>query len=194
MKNESLPIFKIALIGSHSSGKTAIITAYHSKTFYENFEATIGANFISHEISIDGNEIELQIWDTAGQDRFKSIGPLYYRDAQCCVVVYDAINSDSFNEMNEYICDYLECSIVEGLIYIVCNKCDLVDDNSNKLIMKGKQYAEEHKFPFFETSAKTQEGIDDLFNDIARKLIEKRSEFKKSNVNDNNSQEKSGCC
>ena len=189
MDTNDCPIFKIALIGSHSTGKTTILTSYHTGKFMSETEPTIGANFISHMVNFDDETIELQIWDTAGQDRYKSIGPLYYRDALCCLAVYDATKEDSLLELDDFIGDYIECAVCDSMVFVVCNKCDLITEDRS-IVEKGREFAKKLNYPFYETSAKTGQGINEMFEDVVKYLHTKEIEKKNAaKIKQNNS-----CC
>ncbi|EAY11017.1 small GTP-binding protein, putative [Trichomonas vaginalis G3] len=172
-----IPVFKVALIGRHSSGKTSIITSYHRGEFLDRTEPTIGANFVSHLVNFNDKKAELQLWDTAGQDKYRSICPLFYRDALCCIVVYDCTVQASFDSLDDYINDYHEYAISPGLIYIAANKSDLAENDT--LIENGREYALKNNYPFFVTSAKTKEGIKELFEDIAEQLFLRNDEVER---------------
>ncbi len=83
-------------IGDSGVGKTSLIQMFEHSKFTENFKPTIGADFSNKEISINGKIVTLQIWDTAGQERYQSLGTAFYRGADCCLLVYDTTNLQTF--------------------------------------------------------------------------------------------------
>ena len=167
--------YKIALIGVDCVGKTSIANVYIHNIFDEKYTHTIGCDFFSKNVSVDGTYIDLQIWDTAGQERYKSLVNMYCRGADFLIAVYSADNDDSFESMEEYLRDAIEAT-EKCNIYIVCNKIDKIENVDP--INKGKSFADENKYTFFKTSAKTKEGIKELFEDIAKNAV------KTININD----------
>lgn len=158
---------KIALIGGQNVGKTSIIQRYVKHSFSDNPGVTINGSCIKKEVNLTKNKIILDIWDTAGQEKYRSIGPLFYRDAVCCIAVYNSADHVSFDALKEYIDDYKESGPENGLIFICANKIDLVDQDS-PLIKAGKDLAESMSVPFYMTSAKTGQLIDELFIEVAQ--------------------------
>ena len=169
--------YKIVLIGADSVGKTSIANVYINNIFDEKYTHTIGCAFFSKNVSVDGTYIDLQIWDTAGEERYKSLAKNFYRGANCLIAVYSAYHDDgdTFQSMEEWLRDAIEAT-EKCNIYIVCNKIDKVENVDP--INKGKSFADENKYTFFKTSAKTKEGIKELFEDIAKNAV------KTGNIND----------
>ena len=174
MDDDELRIYRIAMVGPHGAGKTSILNCLQSGCLDENEKPTIGANFITHKIQIGDEFVELQIWDTAGQDKYKSLGSSYYRDAYCVIAVYDLTEPDSIKSMDEYIQDYLEVvQINNPLVAVVGNKLDLFDqlpDGQGESL--GKKYTQDNQYPFFLTSAKTGAGINQVFEYVSKTLMD----------------------
>lgn len=185
-------VFKIALIGAHGTGKTALISKYHTNNFLEQTVPTVGANFVSHNVTIDNEIAELQIWDTAGQDRYKSIGPLYYRDALCCIGVYDVSRPDSLSSLDDYVEGYLDSALTDGIVVVVANKIDLDVDTKDEMISKGQQYAESRGFTFYEVSAKSGKNVNEVFEAVAKMLFSSSLSSKKNQLPEK--KKKDGCC
>ena len=165
-------IFKIILIGDTSTGKTSLINRYINKRFEDKYRCTIGVDFLMQKIYIDNTLIKLQIWDTAGMEKYKQITSSYYRGAQACIVVFDLTNIDSFYSLQQWVDDYCQISKNQNNIYIVGNKCDLNDFKVSKEdIMKFCQ--NNNGFKYLQTSAKTGEGVEKMFEDISNDLFEK---------------------
>jgi len=163
--------FKIVLIGAVAVGKTAIANVLQFQAFDPEYQPTIGAGFIPLEKKINGKNIELQIWDTAGMDQYRSLAPIHYRGANCAVIVFDQTNPSSADELNVWLDAYREIVTSTSLISIVANKDDLPNKNVN--LKPIREWAENNNFIFQITSAKEQRGINELFDIIAKQLVER---------------------
>lgn len=115
-------------LGDQSVGKTSIIHRFKYDAFEENYAATIGIDFITQKMYIEDRVITLNLWDTAGQEKFKSLIPSYIKDSHCVVVVYDLTSRDSFQSVEKWIADAKELRDDQALIVLAGNKADLVDD------------------------------------------------------------------
>jgi len=166
-------IFKIILIGDSNTGKTSLINRYINKRFEDKYHCTIGVDFLMKKIYIDNTLIKLQIWDTAGMEKYKQITSSYYRGAQACIVVFDLTNIESFYSLQQWVDDYCQISKNQNNIYIIGNKCDLNQDFkvSKEDIIKFCQ--NNNGFKFVQTSAKTGEGVEKIFEEISNELYEK---------------------
>ena len=131
-------------------------------TFIEDYQATIGLDFQSKNVQIDNQDIHLLLYDTAGQEKFRSLIPMYTRDANIILLVYDISNRDSFTNLSQWLKDLTNVNMEEVILCIVGNKIDLSDKRAVNT-EEGKKFAEEHDFIFQEISAKTGEGFSDLF-------------------------------
>ena len=135
---------------------------------------TIGGAYQQQNIILNnGTKIKLHIWDTSGQDRFRSMTNLYYRDAQVAILTYDVTNEESLEGLNYWLNELNDKVEIDDMILcLVGNKNDV--DASRKVVStsKGKAFAEEHNMIFFETSAKTGAGVKELFQAIAVKEYE----------------------
>ena len=146
-------------------------------TFIEDYQATIGLDFQSKNVQIDNQDIHLLLYDTAGQEKFRSLIPMYTRDANIILLVYDISNMDSFTNLTHWLKDLTNVNMEEVILCIVANKIDLVDKRvvTNE---EGQKFADEHDFIFQEISAKTGDGFSDLFY---KQLFEKiRTKFRPS--------------
>jgi len=165
---------KICLLGDVAVGKTSIASRFCKNIFNESYVNTIGGAYQQQTILLDNDiKMKLHVWDTSGDERFKSMTNLYYRDAQVAILTYDITNSQSFegltfwlNELNDKV------NKDNMLLFLAGNKCD-VDNNMKKVSSKeAKEFAEQNNMFFFETSAKTGTGIKELFKSIATKEYE----------------------
>jgi len=160
---------KIVLLGDSGVGKTSIAVRYVQESFSSKLPPTIGASFLTKRIAVDNFKIKLQLWDTAGQERFRSLAPMYYRGAVAAILVFDLTNETSFNKVKDWVTE-LRTNVSEEIIMcIVGNKADL--DAQRKITAdQGSEYAASIGATYYETSAKTNTGVDSIFLDIAKKL------------------------
>ena len=165
---------KIVLLGDISVGKTSIASRYCKNTFNEHHINTIGGAYLQQKIVLsNGVSIKFHIWDTSGQERFRTMTNLYYHDAQAAILTYDVTNEDSMKSLDYWINELKGKVETDNMILILAgNKCD-VSDNERKVDMrKGMQLAEKYGMTFFETSAKAGTGIIELFNEIGNRIYE----------------------
>ena len=160
--NPEIPKFKLIFLGDQSVGKSCIMNRFMNDTFTEEYQATIGLDFQSKNVQIDNQDIHLLLYDTAGQEKFRSLIPMYTRDANIILLVYDITSKDSFTHIPEWIKDLTNIKMEEVIFALVGNKNDL-DENRAVTIEEGQKFAQEHDFIFQETSAKTGDGFSELF-------------------------------
>lgn len=162
----SLDKYKLVFLGEQSVGKTSIITRFMYDTFDNNYQATIGIDFLSKTLYLENRTVRLQLWDTAGQERFKSLIPSYIRDSSAAVVVYDVTNRHSFMSTTKWIEDVRAERGLHVIIALVGNKTDLTDRRQVSFA-EGEAKSKEHEVMFFETSAKAGFNIKVLFKHLA---------------------------
>ena len=160
--NPEIPKYKLIFLGDQSVGKSCILNRFLNDTFIEDYQATIGLDFQSKNVQIDNQDIHLLLYDTAGQEKFRSLIPMYTRDANIILLVYDISNKDSFVNLSQWLKDLTNVNMDEVILCIVGNKIDLNDKRAINA-EEGKKFAEERGFIFQEISAKTGEGFSDLF-------------------------------
>eukprot|EP00918_Siedleckia_nematoides_P008216 GHVU01017802.1.p1 GENE.GHVU01017802.1~~GHVU01017802.1.p1 ORF type:complete len:226 (+),score=40.03 GHVU01017802.1:46-678(+) len=161
--------YKLVFLGEQAVGKTSIITRFMYDTFDNNYQATIGIDFLSKTLYVDDRTIRLQLWDTAGQERFRSLIPSYIRDSSAAVVVYDVTNRSSFLNTTKWIEDVRAERGTDVVIVLVANKTDLADRRQVS-VEEGEQKARENNIMFIETSAKAGFNIKALFRRLAGAL------------------------
>lgn len=170
---KSLTKYKIVFLGEQGVGKTSLITRFMYDTFDDNYQATIGIDFLSKTMYLDDKTIRLQLWDTAGQERFRSLIPSYIRDSRAAIVVYDITKRDSFEHIDKWIEDVNNERGKESVILcVVGNKTDLGEDRQVST-EEGKTKAELLGASIFmETSTKAGHNVKNLFKKIAKTLPE----------------------
>ena len=167
--NPEIPKYKLIFLGDQSVGKSCILNRFMNDTFTEEYQATIGLDFQSKNVQIDGQDIHLLLYDTAGQEKFRSLIPMYTRDANIILLVYDISSKDSFDHLPEWLRDLSNVKLDEVIFALVGNKNDL-EDKREVSTDEGLKYAEENNYIFEEISAKTGNGFPELFY---KKIFEK---------------------
>ncbi len=157
-----IPKYKLIFLGDQSVGKSCIMNRFMNDTFTEDYQATIGLDFQSKNVQIDNQDIHLLLYDTAGQEKFRSLIPMYTRDANIVLLVYDISCKDSFIHLSDWLRDLTNLKIEEVIFALVGNKNDL-EDKREVSPEEGQKFAQEHDFIFHEISAKTGDGFSDLF-------------------------------
>jgi len=160
---------KILLIGDTSVGKTALILKYIDKQFSENNMSTIGLEYKDKIIRIKEKKIKLQIWDTSGQERYRSITKSFYRNANALLFVFDVTNEISFNHIKDWLIES-ENSGKDFKKILVGNKIDLKD---KRIIDKERmeQFAKRKNMKCFEVSAKEGKNVDLIFKEITKLIL-----------------------
>merc|ERR1719183_700875 len=161
--------YKLVFLGDQSVGKTSIITRFMYDTFDNNYQATIGIDFLSKTMYLEDRTVRLQLWDTAGQERFRSLIPSYIRDSSGAIVVYDVTNRASFLNTTKWIEDVRQERGSDVIIVLVGNKTDLTDRRQVSP-EEGEEKAKESGVMFIETSAKAGHSIKALFRQLAAAL------------------------
>eukprot|EP01091_Cochliopodium_minus_P008763 TRINITY_DN203_c0_g1_i1.p1 TRINITY_DN203_c0_g1~~TRINITY_DN203_c0_g1_i1.p1 ORF type:complete len:224 (-),score=52.04 TRINITY_DN203_c0_g1_i1:100-732(-) len=175
-------LFKYIIIGDTGVGKSCLLLQFTDKRFQPVHDLTIGVEFGARMITIDGNQIKLQIWDTAGQESFRSITRSYYRGAAGALLVYDITRRETFNHLSVWLEDAKQHSNNNMTIMLIGNKSDL-DHKRAVTFEEGQKFANENGLVFMETSAKTALNVEQAFIGTAKNIYEKiqRGEFDISN-------------
>ena len=206
---------KVVLLGESGVGKTSIINQFISKKFNPKMSTSVSAQFTSKimEFPEQKRTLRFDIWDTVGQEKYRSLTKIFYKDAKIIIFVYDITTEYSFNALQTYWYTETVDNTDGEPIYAVCaNKYDLYD----KAVVKtedGKKFADKIKAIFQNTSAKSDTGINILFENLGKKIINPNYDYKnlkKENIilnesnnnnndgengkNNNNGNNKKGCC
>ncbi|MDF1538192.1 MAG: GTP-binding protein [Candidatus Thorarchaeota archaeon] len=171
-------LFKVVVLGEGAVGKTAVVTRFSHGFFRTDYKTTIGSQFAVKNIDIrtsasESVTVKLQIWDVAGQSRFQILRPMYYRGSSGGVLVYDVSRRRTFIVLEEWLEELFKAVGKKIPLVLVANKTDLPDRVVEP--SEGKEFAEKHNMPYIESSAKTGEGIVDIFDNLGRTLVQKRS-------------------
>ena len=179
--------FKVVFIGDAGVGKTQIIIRYVRNIFDEGYPSSTGVVFTSKIIEFESKKIMLQLWDTAGQEKYRSLIKSYYKDFHLIVFVYAIDDKDSFNSISNYwVKDVTTNTNKKPKFLLVGNKCDLKKDESVST-EEAQEYAKKNEMEFIEVSAKEGTNINDMFKSSIEKLLndmkkEKNNFFKKTEV------------
>ena len=158
---------KIVLVGDTQVGKTCVLARLINREFKQNSQATVGAAFQNYFLQTATGSVQLQIWDTAGQEQYRSLAPMYYRAASVAIVFFDVTNLKSYQALQDWIDELAEKAPAQLHIVVVGNKVDLEDRIVSK--KDAENFALSHGAAFYmETSAKTGQGINELFQKVAK--------------------------
>ena len=174
--DSKIPEYKLIFLGDQYVGKSCILERFMDDTFTKEYIATIGLDFkTKKDVQIDNKDIHLLLYDTSGQEKFKSLIPMYTRDADIILLVYDVTSKDSFIHLSNWLKIFTdsEIDIKDKIFAIVGNKTDL-DDRREVNSNEGENYAKENGFIFKEVSARTGEGINELFDVILKEMLKKK--------------------
>ena len=199
----SEPSAKVIVLGNSSVGKTSIILRFYKGMYYDENQPTIGASYVKKQVKVNNKTIELHLWDTAGQERFRSIIPMYMRGCSAVLFICSMDSPESVQELDVWK-DILEKN-QPGIrsIFVVLNKCDL---NDQSLYKEALEYSKKNDFLFYQTSAKTGMGIEELFAKVAEEIVnsedfnytfKERTDVpieKKTTREDPDEKNSSGCC
>ncbi len=165
---------KIVLLGDINVGKTSIVLRYSHNIFEKNYLPTIGGAYTQKILVLkNGISLKLNIWDTSGQERFRTMIKLYYRDAEAAILVYDINNEKSLINLEYWIQELKNNVDTKNIIIAMAgNKCDIEEIDGKVDFKKGKKFAEDNNFIFYETSALKGIGIENLFYDIGNKYYD----------------------
>ena len=165
-------LLKYIIIGDSAVGKSNLLLQYTFGEFIEEYKNTIGVEFGAKNVDIDNKSYRIQIWDTAGQECFKSITRAYYKNSVCAIVVYDITCLDSFNNVSSWIEDCKNYSPKNVYIVLVGNKSDL-EERRQIPTEKGQEIADKFGISFFETSAKTGSNVVKIFEESAKEIAKR---------------------
>ena len=202
-------LFKYIIIGDAGVGKSNILLRYVYSTFKSDYQLTIGVEFGEKTVEIKGKIYKIQIWDTAGNEQFRSITRTYYKNSVCAIVVYDISRRETFDNVINWIEDCKLNSPKSVFIILVGNKSDLEEDRQ-VTTEEGEEFANRYGIRFFETSAKNSININEVFSEsiefiadrIEKKYYDldnetcgiKRNYNSRISLNSQKTQKKKECC
>jgi len=165
-------LFKYIIVGDTAVGKSCLLLQFTDKRFQPVHDLTIGVEFGSRTITVANQQIKLQIWDTAGQEKFRSITRSYYRGAAGALLVYDITRRETFDHLTTWLEDCRKFSSQNITIMLIGNKSDL---EHSRVVSReeGERFARENGLFFLETSSKTAQNVEEAFINVAKDIFEK---------------------
>lgn len=189
-------LLKILLIGDSGVGKSCILLRYSDDHYEDSYMSTIGVDFKIRTFEMGGKIVKLQIWDTGGQERFRTITSSFYRGAHGVIIVYDVSDPQSFYNVEQWMKEIDRYKLKHVVKLLVGNKSDLVDQRKITYD-RAKDYADLLNIDFIETSARNSLNIDTTFLTLIKKIIEIQDLKPKSpvkNLNLKSKKIKPSCC
>jgi Ras-related protein Rab-1A len=176
---------KILLVGESGVGKSCLLLRFVDDCFSDTFISTIGVDFKYKRVDVDVNGVEkvakLQIWDTAGQDKFRCITRNYYRGAAGIFLCFDTTNASSFARVTSWVDDIKKYTTQDTVVIMVGTKTDLVDEREVDM-HEAEQLAKQLGVPYFETSSKDNAGVYNAFLTLTRQVIDKKIELHRNEM------------
>ena len=174
-EDEEEEVCKVVLLGESGVGKTCIISRFINNTFEEGLMSTNGASYaskISTFPEYENRTIKFEIWDTAGQEKYRALNQIFYKDASICILVYDVTNMISFKALQDYWCQQVKEQAPKNVVFgLAGNKCDLIEKEEVSEEM-ARNLAKEMNAIFETTSAAKNIGVEQLFHNVGCKYID----------------------
>lgn len=174
-------LLKVIILGDSGVGKTSLMNRYVNSKFSNQYKATIGADFLTKEVIIDEKIVTMQIWDTAGQERFQSLGVAFYRGADCCVLVHDLTNAQTFQSLDQWRREFLQQASPDNEdkfpFVVLGNKSDLNPTVTKQNLQVYQEWCRRSSgdIPHYLTSASESTNVQQAFEEIARLAIEQEN-------------------
>lgn len=167
--------FKVVLLGEGRVGKTSILLRFVKDEYSDKQASTLQASYLDRRLVVGEQNVQLSIWDTAGQERFHALGPIYYRDADGALLVYDITDYDSFSKVRKWVRELRQIVGNDISITIAGNKVDL---EKNRAVPEDEAlaYADSAGATHVYTSAKQNKGLDEAFDDLTKRMAKRRKE------------------
>ena len=167
--NEELINFKIILVGDSSVGKTCLLMRAVNNRFTENYQATIGFEFLLMYYQVNNAKIKLQIWDTCGQEIYRSLIQGFYRNTSATLIVFSKSDRKTFDNLNSWVKDVKNNTEQEIPIFLIGNKCDVEKNSIQVTREEGEEYMKQYNLKYYsDVSAKTGYNVLETFEEVAK--------------------------
>ena len=185
MENSNIPKVSMIVLGDTGVGKSCLLLQFIDNKYTPVHDLTIGIDYGGKTVKLNNRaqgdkamtDVKLQIWDTAGQESFRSIARSYYRDAEGALLVYDCCRKDSFKHLPQWLAEARQFAKADLSFSLVCNKVDLAAVRQREVSMEeGRAFAEENGLTYHEVSAKTAHGVADVFMKTAQDILDAKPE------------------
>ncbi|CAK1588715.1 unnamed protein product [Parnassius mnemosyne] len=173
--------FKVVLLGEGCVGKTSLLLRYIEDKFNDKHLTTLQATFLNKKLNINGKRINLSIWDTAGQEKFHALGPIYYRNSNGAILVYDITDEDSFVKVKNWVKELKKMLGSDIVLIIAGNKIDLEHERTVPL-EEAESYSTMVGAKHYYTSAKLNQGVEELFLDLTREMVDRFEQNSQADV------------
>ena len=194
---DGIPEAKVVLLGATMVGKTSLVTRFTSGEFDPSIKATVGACYASKVVQVDNETVKLQIWDTAGQEKFRTLVPMYFRGAKVAILVFAVNDVDSQKDVTFWANSVKQGTAQMPTLFVVGNKIDLTDSRTVST-ESGKKTALEVGAEYIEASAKDNTNLDELLKKVARAALQAvksdAPQPKTQTITTTNKKKKDGCC
>lgn len=170
--NRKIRTEKIVMLGAASTGKTSIVNRFAHDRFSQTSESTIGAAFVSKILKTGDREVKLEIWDTGGSEKYRSLAPMYYRDTHAAIIVFDLTSSTTLDDAKIWLDELRERGPPRVVVACAANKADLEGQRQIDA-EKVREFAEKNEIQFVEeTSALSGQNVDVLFRNVAKHVLQ----------------------
>ena len=170
--------FKIIIVGDSGLCKSCLSIKVSRNYFEDFYSPTVGFEFLTFNVKVEDQNIKLQIWDTCGQEVYRSLISSFYRSASLAIIVYSIDNEESYINIEKWLNDIKTQSNPDVKIFLIGNKADL-EDKRQVTKESGEKFYKDHKLSFFtETSAKTGFNVQNVFIEVAKELYKQHEEIK----------------
>ena len=193
-----MDLFKVVLVGDSGVGKTSILQQFSFGCFKHSNPSTTCAMLLTKSLEIpeENATIKFALWDTAGQEKYRNLTSIYYRDAAAVIIVYDITKMESFENSKLWLEEVKEKVKPNTIISLVGNKTDMID-NEEVDIELANGFADENGLKFHVSSAKSDNGIKDIFIEIGRELLQRKNPNTvdgRTSLKNNTKKSNHGCC
>ena len=175
-------LFRVIIVGDTCVGKSCLLLKFTENSFKESHDVTLGVEFGTKSISIEGRPIKLQIWDTSGQESFRSITRSFYRRADAVILVFDSTAEHTFKNCENWLEEIRTNSSSDVLINLAGNQYDLIESGAETPVISEEEISamvtKNNLIGYLETSAKTGLNVEQLFFNIAKELIVRNKDKK----------------